>query len=257
MLRNIINPLITFLILLGLWILSISWFNVPDYIFPAPLAVLKALKIGFWEGLFWPHLFSSLRATLYGYLIGCGSAFVTGVLVAGSKAFEKFVYPYVVGFQSMPKVAIAPLIIMWFGFGITSKIIIVALICFFPVFVNTVAGIRATDPNLIDLLRVFSASRAHIFFHAELPSAASHIFAGLQISIVFGLIGTIVAEFVSSQRGLGVLIEASSHNLDVAANLAVLLILGILGVAGSELVEFVHKKVVFWEVEGTQTATTV
>jgi NitT/TauT family transport system permease protein len=227
MLRNVINPLITFLVLLGLWILSISWFNVPNYIFPAPLAVLKALKIGFWEGLYWPHLSSSLRATFYGYLVGCGSAFMTGVLVAGSKTFEKFVYPYVVGFQSMPKVAIAPLIIMWFGFGITSKIVIVALICYFPVFINTVVGIRSTDPNLIDLLRVFSASRSHIFFHAELPSAASQIFAGLQISVVFGLIGTIVAE------------------------------LGILGVAGSELVRFIHRKVVFWEAEATQTTTTV
>jgi NitT/TauT family transport system permease protein len=146
---------------------------------------------------------------------------------------------------------------MWFGFGLTSKILIVGLICFFPVFINTVSGIRATDPNLIDLLRVFSASRAHIFFHVELPSAASQIFAGLQISIVFGLIGTIVAEFVSSQRGLGVLIEASSQNLDVAANLAVLLILAILGVAGSELVRFVHKKVVFWEAEATHTTTRV
>jgi NitT/TauT family transport system permease protein len=255
MLKNVLNPLITFLIIIGLWVLSLSWFKIPNYILPTPAGVLNALKIGFVDGLYWPHLSASLQATLYGYVVGCGLAFVFGVFVAGSKTFEKFVYPYVVGFQSMPKVALAPLIIMWFGFGMASKIVMVALICFFPLFINTVIGIRSADPNLIDLLRVFSASRLDVFLQVELPSAAGHIFAGLQISIVFGLIGTIVSEFVASQRGLGVLIQGASQNLDVAGTFAVLLVLALIGVLGSELVRFAQKKIVFWESRYTETTT--
>jgi NitT/TauT family transport system permease protein len=155
----------------------------------------------------------------------------------------------------MPKVALAPLIIVWFGFGILSKIVMVALICFFPVFINTIIGIRSTDPNLIDLMRVFSASRFNIFLQVELPSASSYIFGGLQIAVVFGLIGTIVSEFVASQRGLGVLIQASSSNLDVASTFALLVTLGLIGVIGSELVSFIHRKVVFWERRVTETTT--
>lgn len=253
--KNIINPLLTLIMIIGLWIFSISWFHIPNYIIPTPTGVLKALKVGFIDGLYWPHLSASLQATLYGYIVGCGSAFLLGVLVAGSKTFEKFIYPYVVGFQSMPKVALAPLIILWFGFGIVSKIIMVALICFFPVFINTIIGIRSTDPNLIDLMRVFSASRLDIFFQVELPSASGYIFGGLQIAVVFGLIGTIVSEFVASQRGLGVLIQASSSNLDVAGTFAVLVTLGLIGVIGSEMVSFVHRKVVFWEGRITETTT--
>jgi NitT/TauT family transport system permease protein len=255
MLKNIINPLITFLVIMFLWFFSISWFRIPNYILPTPAGVFKALKIGFIGGLYWPHLSASLQATLYGYILGCGSAFIFGVLVAGSKTFEKFVYPYVVGFQSMPKVALAPLIILWFGFGISSKIVMVALICFFPVFINTIIGIRSTDPNLIDLLKVFSASRLNIFFQVELPSAAGYIFGGLQIAVVFGLIGTVVSEFVASQRGLGVLIQASSSNLDVAGTFAVLITLALIGVIGSEIVSFIQKRVVFWERRGDQTTT--
>jgi NitT/TauT family transport system permease protein len=255
MMKNVLNPLLTFIVILGLWIFSVSWFRIPNYIIPTPVGVLKALKVGFIGGLYWPHLSASLQATLYGYIVGCGLAFLFGVLVAGSKTFEKFVYPYVVGFQSMPKVALAPLIILWFGFGILSKIVMVALICFFPVFINTIIGIRSTDPNLIDLMRVFSASRFNIFLQVELPSASSYIFGGLQIAVVFGLIGTIVSEFVASQRGLGVLIQASSSNLDVASTFALLVTLGLIGVIGSELVSFIHRKVVFWERRVTETTT--
>ena len=255
--KRILTPLIPFLAIIVLWTASISLFAIPNYILPTPRAVVQALRIGYVEGLYWPHLLATLQATILGYLIGCGLAFVSGAFVAASKMFERFVYPYVVGLQSMPKVALAPLIIVWFGFGISSKIVMVALICFFPVFINTIVGLRHTDPNLIDLLRVFSASRTHVFFQVKLPSAASHIFAGLQISVVLALIGAVVSEFVASQRGLGNLIQASSQNLDVAAMFAVLFTLALIGVLGSQLVQFVQRKLLFWEARADETTTAV
>ena len=255
--KRILTPLIPFLVIIVLWTASISLFAIPNYILPTPRAVVQALRIGYVEGLYWPHLLATLQATILGYLIGCGLAFVSGAFVAASKMFERFVYPYVVGLQSMPKVALAPLIIVWFGFGISSKIVMVALICFFPVFINTIVGLRHTDPNLIDLLRVFSASRTHVFFQVKLPSAASHIFAGLQISVVLALIGAVVSEFVASQRGLGNLIQASSQNLDVAAMFAVLFTLALIGVLGSQLVQFVQRKLLFWEARADETTTAI
>ena len=255
--KRILTPLIPFLAIIVLWTASISLFAIPNYILPTPRAVVQALRIGYVEGLYWPHLLATLQATILGYLIGCGLAFVSGAFVAASKMFERFVYPYVVGLQSMPKVALAPLIIVWFGFGISSKIVMVALICFFPVFINTIVGLRHTDPNLIDLLRVFSASRTHVFFQVKLPSAASHIFAGLQISVVLALIGAVVSEFVASQRGLGNLIQASSQNLDVAAMFAVLFTLALIGVLGSQLVQFVQRKLLFWEARADETTPAV
>jgi NitT/TauT family transport system permease protein len=254
MLRRLRDPLLTLLVLVAVWVVTLRWFRVPDYILPAPGAVVRALKIGYIDGLYWPHFLATLEATVFGYLLGCGLAFVFGAVAADSRTFERFVYPYVVGLQSMPKVALAPLIIVWFGFGLASKVVTVALICFFPLFINTVVGIRQTDPNLIDLLRVCSATRLHTFLHVKLPAAAGHIFAGLEISVVLSLIGAVVSEFVASQRGLGNLIQAASQNLDVAAMVAVLLTLALIGVSGSLLIRYLHNRIVFWEGRAHTTA---
>jgi NitT/TauT family transport system permease protein len=254
MLARLRDPLITLGVLLAVWVGTLQWFRIPNYVLPAPGAVLRALKVGYVDGLYWPHFVATLEATVFGYLLGCSLAFVFGALAADSRTFERFVYPYVVGLQSMPKVAVAPLIIVWFGFGLASKVVTVALICFFPLFINTVVGIRQTDPNLIDLLRVCSASRLHTFAHVKLPAAAGHIFAGLEISVVLSLIGAVVSEFVASQRGLGNLIQAASQNLDVAAMVAVLLTLALIGVAGSVLVRYLHNRIVFWERRDDATA---
>ena len=247
MLKRVRDPLITFIVILAVWTGGLSWFNIPNYILPTPSGVLNALRVGYVEGLYWPHLFATIQAIVFGYVIGCVSAFVLGAIAADSKTFERFLYPYVVGIQSMPKVALAPLIILWFGFGLASKVVTVALICFFPLFINTVIGIRQTDPNLVDLLRVCSASRLQLFYYVKLPAAAGHIFAGLEISVVLSLIGAIVAEFVASQRGLGTLIQSASQNLDVAAMFAVLFTLALIGIGASSLVRYLHRRFVFWE----------
>jgi NitT/TauT family transport system permease protein len=153
----------------------------------------------------------------------------------------------VVAFQSMPKVALAPLLLVWFGFDLTSKVVMVALVCFFPMFINTVVGLKSTSPALIDLMNAFSASRLHILVRIKVPSAAGHLFAGLQIAVVMGLIGAVVAEFVSSTRGLGYLISASAGTMDTSVMFAGLVSLAALGVGASALVQMVHRRVVFWE----------
>jgi NitT/TauT family transport system permease protein len=251
-LRTAIYPFITLAIIILVWSTAISAFKVPDFILPTPMSVLDAIIKGFVGGDFFEHFKSTLWATLLGYVFGCGLAFLVGVAVAESDTFDKFIYPCIVALQSMPKVALAPLILVWFGFEIESKIILVALICFFPLFVNTVAGIRQTDPELIDICRAFSASRRYLFFNVKLPSAASEIFAGLQIGVVLALIGAVVAEFIASKKGLGHMIDSAAVSLTTHNMFAGVIILGVMGVAGTAIVRVLQKRVVFWETSTTR-----
>lgn len=245
--KSFVYPLITGIVLLLIWIASIQIFKVPDYLIPSPGSVLSALKTGYIDGQYWPHFLFTLQSTTMGYCLGCGLAIVIGTLVAESKTFERFIYPYVIALQSTPKVAIAPLILVWFGFDMTSKVIMVALMSFFPMFINTVVGIRQASPAMLDLMKVFSASRSHIFFNVKLPSAAGHLFAGLQISVVLSLIGAVVSEFISSTKGLGYLIQSASLNMDLATMFACLFSLIAIGLAGTQLIKFLHRKLVFWD----------
>lgn len=232
---------------LAIWELSVRLFGVPAYIIPPPLAVGAALVDGLVQGTFYPHILATLHAVVVGYLLGCSVAVVIGALLAEIPLLERSLTPYIVALQSTPKVALAPLIIVWFGFGIASKIVLVALICFFPVFINTLVGMRSVNPDLVNLYRAFSASRWTILVNVKLPAAASSIFAGLQISVVMALIGAVVGEFIAAKAGLGNLLQASSMSLDVATMFAVVIVLAAIGVAGNQVLQYLHRKVVFWE----------
>jgi NitT/TauT family transport system permease protein len=232
---------------LASWQLSIMWFQVPAFLLPSPLSVAQSLWNGIVEGTLYPHVLATLTSTVSGYLVGCSLAILLGGLLSEFPLAERLMSPYIVAFQSMPKVALAPLIIVWFGYGVLSKIVMVALICFFPVFVNTLVGLNAVDNNLLSLYRVFSASRLSVFFNVKLPSAAGGIFAGLQIAVAMALIGAVVAEFVASRVGLGNLIQSAAVNLDVATMFACVLLLALIGVTGSWALRSLHRRVVFWE----------
>jgi NitT/TauT family transport system permease protein len=255
--RTFLYPTIAFVVLVALWDAAIRVFKVPNFILPTPYAVLEALQRGYIEGLFWKHFFFTLQSMVFGYALGCTLAFLLGCLFAESRTVEQTFLPYVVALQSMPKVALAPLIIVWFGFGLESKVVMVALVCFFPMFINTAVGLKQTNPALLDLMHAFSASHWHILTRIKIPSAAGHIFAGLQIAVVLGLIGAVVAEFVSSTKGLGYLISAAAVNLETNTMFAALISLAVLGVAGSLSIRFLHARVVFWDKgSASQTAAT-
>ncbi|MGQ4273850.1 ABC transporter permease [Terrihabitans sp. B22-R8] len=244
---NIVAPLITFVLIIGAWSYATGPGGLPAYLLPAPGDVARALWTGLAGGEFWPHIQFTLTSTLVGYVLGSIAAVIAGVFVAESRTFERFVFPYIVAIQAMPKVALAPLILVWFGFGLASKVVLVGLICFFPLLVNTIGGIRRADPELIAMARSFSRSSLWIFLHIKLPAAASAIFAGLEIGIVLALIGAIVGEFVASERGVGYLIGSATVNMNVAVMFAGVVILAVFGVLGSTLVRALQRRVVFWE----------
>ena len=245
--QNVVPPLATLVIVLVTWSYATRPGGLPPYLLPGPWDVTKALWSGLSTGEFWPHIEFTLTSTLVGYTVGSILAICTGVLVAESRIFERFVFPYIVAVQAMPKVALAPLILVWFGFGLASKVVLVALICFFPLLVNTIGGIRRTDPELIAMARAFSRPAWWVFLHIKLPAAASAIFAGLEIGIVLALIGAVVGEFVAAERGVGYLIGSATVNMNVAVMFAGVLILAVFGVVSSSAVRWVQRRAVFWE----------
>jgi NitT/TauT family transport system permease protein len=250
-------PLTSLLLLLLVWEASVRLLEIPNYILPSLAQVGEALWRGYVEGEYWRHVGFTLTAMLWGYVVGSGLALILGALVAEIRLVERFIFAFVVGLQSVPKVALAPLIIVWFGFGIESKVVLVALICFFPTFINVIAGFRSVDPAIVDMMQAFGASRLRILYEVKIPGAAGTIIAGLQVGIVLGLIGAVVGEFIASTRGLGHLIQNAASNLDLGTVFGAIASLAAIGIIGTQLLRALQRRVVFWERGGRGRATSV
>jgi NitT/TauT family transport system permease protein len=150
-------------------------------------------------------------------------------------------------FQSLPKIALAPLIVIWFGLGMTSKVVNAALVAFFPLLVNTMVGLRSADEDRVSLMRSLAASERQIFWMLRLPNALPFVMAGLDVAMIFALIGAIVGEFVGSQVGLGMLIQSMNFTMDVSGQFSILLVLSVLGLILNRCIGLVRKRVLFWD----------
>jgi NitT/TauT family transport system permease protein len=242
---------------IGLWQGAAVYLHTPAYILPSPAAVFAALWRGIESGVYLEHAAVTLEETLLGFAVGCALAFLLGTFVALSRRAEYFLYPLIVMFQAMPKVALVPLIIVWFGLGITSKVVSAALVAFFPLMVNTIAGLRSAEEDRINLMRSLAASRWQVFWMLQLPNAMPFIFAGLEISMIFALIGAIVAELISSQEGLGMVMQSMSYTMDVAGQFSILFILSVMGLVLNFSVSAIKRHVLFWDPARSQEAQTL
>jgi len=235
-----------FVVVIGSWEAAIRLLEVPAYVIPAPSAIWQSLVRGISGGLLIVNGLVTLSEALLGFLGASMLAIFLGSIIAQSRFVERVIYPYLVAIQTTPKVAIAPLFIIWFGFGISSKVIIAGIIAFFPVLVNVITGLRSTDPQRIELMRSLRASRWQIFKMVMLPSALPMIFAGLQVAVIFSLLGAIVGEFVGSRQGLGNLIMQMNINLDTAGVFAALACLSSIGIALHLIMRWLQQKLLFW-----------
>ena len=233
-------------LVLGAWHIGVSAFQVSHLIFPGPVAVARSVATLFSSGEVWPHLWVTLYEILAGFALGALAGFVLGALIGQSAVLEAVLYPYVVAFQTVPKVAVAPLFVLWFGFDTTSKVVITATIVFFPVLANTIVGLRSAPRDQIDVMRAFTASPWHVFRMVRLPHALPYIFAGLDIGIVLAVIGAIVGEFVGAQAGLGYLILQRNFSMDAAGMFAILVVLSAVGMVLHAIVRFIAQRVIFW-----------
>jgi NitT/TauT family transport system permease protein len=248
-----IVSLSAFLVLLAIWEVAVRWLHVPDFILPAPSAISMSLYYGLKSGLFVEHFFVTAFQTLTGFLLAAFFGIGIGALVAQFRIVERTIYPWLVALQTLPKIAIAPLIIIWAGYGIQSKIVIVTLVALFPILVNTIVGLKSCDPGKLDLMRSLGASGWQTFRLVRLPNALPFIFAGLNVAIVLAILGSIVGEFVGSKAGLGNLILEANFQFNVAQMFAILVILGVFGVSLSWAVGFIQRRLMFWNAGFTQS----
>lgn len=238
--------ILLFIVLVAVWEATIWLFSIPPIILPAPTAIAKALWANLNTTRFYYHIGVTLWEILAGFVIGSVMGLCIGVAIGQWKILEKTVYPYVVAFQTVPKVAVAPLIIIWFGYGLTSKVVITALIVFFPVVVNCIAGMNAAPSQQIEMLRSFTATRWQIFRMVKLQTALPYIFAGLDVAIVLSVIGAIVGEFIGAQAGLGYLLLQKNFSMDTAGSFAILIILSAIGIILHQIMSVLRRRIVFW-----------
>lgn len=202
------------LIFLGLWKLIVWLGQYPPFILPTPHRVYERFLIAAFEGRLWWHTGVTLTEIGGGLALGLTTALLLGYWMAKSRTLERFVSPYIVASQSVPIVALAPLLVIWFGPGRLSKILVCALTLFFPMLMNTMIGIRSVDGDLVNLMRSLRATRWQMFALLEVPSALPTLLGGLKVSITLSVIGAVVGEFVASDRGLGFLVNVARGNFD-------------------------------------------
>jgi NitT/TauT family transport system permease protein len=214
------------LLFLGLWSLIVRLGDYPPFILPSPLQVYGKFLTVVSDGTLWRHIRITLVEIFWGLALGLSLAISLGYLLAKSRLLERILSPYIVAFQAIPIIALAPLLVIWFGYGSFSKILTCALVVFFPILINTIVGIRAVEEELVDLMRSLEASRWQIFIMLEVPAALPVLFGGLRIGVTLSVIGAVVGEFVGADRGLGFLVNLSGGLFDTPLTFVALFVLG-------------------------------
>jgi NitT/TauT family transport system permease protein len=240
-------PLLGLASLIAAWQVLVLWTDAPAAVLPAPRSVGAVLWVGLWDGRFRADLQFTLAGILGGLSAGAALGLVVGLATGSSARLHAHLYGVLVAVQSMPLVAIAPLLIAWLGIGLASKVVLVAMSAFFPVFMGTVAGMRAADPGLLDLYAAAGAPRWRVALDVQLPAAAGFVFAGLQVAAVGSVIACVVSEMLASPRGLGFQIRALSGALDTAAMFALVVLLASVGAVLSLALGWLEQRVVFWK----------
>jgi NitT/TauT family transport system permease protein len=240
------------IVLLIVWELLVDLLHVPNYVVPAPSSVAVAAWRMTQSGLLLDNAVVTLVETLAGFAAAFVLAAVLAILISEFHFCERLIYPYIVALQSMPKVAVGPLIVIWFGFGLSSKIALSALLAMFPMLVNFVQGLRAAEPGRLKLLRALDASRWQVLWLVRIPYALPFFLAGLELGAIYAMLGAIVGEFLGSSSGLGNWLLAMNMNLDISGSFALLVLLALYGIALQRLVGMLRRRVLFWAQQDVQ-----
>lgn len=243
-LAQLIPATIGLAVALAAWQAWVEIKNVKPYLVPAPSRVAERLYQDPW--FFTVEGFKTLEGALLGFALGAGVAIILASLMSQTRFLERAIFPLAILIKVTPIVAIAPLLTIWFGFGLMPKVFIAALIVFFPIMVNALIGFRSINPNSLALLDSLSASRAEVFYRLRLPSALPYLFAAFRFSVPLSVIGAVVAEWFSGDRGLGSVIYVANNNLDMATAFAGVFMLAILGVGLFLLTAALERRVLFW-----------
>jgi putative hydroxymethylpyrimidine transport system permease protein len=250
-LRRYAAPLAVILILLGAWEIAARWdlisnaLNIQDFLVPAPSDIAQSL----WRdrSLLADDSWVTLREVLLGFLCALAAGLAFAIILHLSGTLRRAFYPLLVASQTIPPVAIAPILVVWFGFGLGPKVLLIVLVCFFPVTVNTLDGLRSVDPQLITMMRTLGAGRGQILGRVELPSALPFFFSGTKIAIAVAVIGAVFAEWAGAASGLGHQILIASSNLLTARMFAAITLLSVMAILLFALVSVIERRVVTWD----------
>jgi len=239
-----VPAILFFLGILLVWQVLDLILSIPVYILPSPaeiMGVIQTRALHLLQQLGW----TMLEAVL-GFLLGSGLAFTTAVVFVHLRSVERAAYPWAIVLNTIPIVAIAPLLTIWMGFGLTPKMTIAAIICFFPMLVNSTRGLRSVSPQALELMRVLSASKRDIFFRLRLPSSLPYVFSGLKVASTLSVIGAIVAEFTGADRGIGYLVMAASYRIDTRLMFAGIAYSSAAGILFFNLISGLEKLLLHW-----------
>lgn len=246
--ESVLFPVASILLFLFAWWLVVTVFEIEPYILPPPETVVGVLVERFADGFLGQHAIATLTSVLMGYAAALAAGLVLGVLMASWKAMYRFLYPPIVAAQGVPKSALAPLFLIWFGLGATSKVVIAMTIAFFPIVISTFHGLRSVPPDLNKVGAVLGLSRWQLFRKIQFPYALPEIFSGLKVAIALAIVGAVVAEFVAANAGLGYVLIVATSQLNTALVFAALLVLGLMGIVLFTVVDLLERVVIPWHV---------
>lgn len=238
-------PIIAFLIIISLWEAIDYIFSIKEVILPNPHEILSSI-IANWNILI-KHTGITMFESVFGFIIGSSIGILIALLFVYSAKSKEALYPYAIALKATPLYALAPLLIVWFGSGLLSKIVMSALVAFFPVLVNAVKGFTSIEQESLDLVRSFSASKWQTFIKLRLPNSLPYLFPALKISTTLAVVGATIAEFTGASSGIGHLIVNASYYLDTSLMFAGIVLISLAGILFFYLIEFIEKKVVFWQ----------
>jgi NitT/TauT family transport system permease protein len=252
----IVTPALVILIIAA-WQIVVSVFRVNPFIFPPPGAVGQAFVTLLSEGRTWTQVGITVTEVVAGFVIAVITGVIVGVVLGKLPWLEVSIRPLIVIAQVAPKVAFVPLFVIWFGFGLTSKILLAALLAFFPVMLNVLLGVRSVEQGQREVMKSLNASRAQTFFSLEMRSLQPYLFAGMEVAIVLATIGAIVGEYLGGSQGLGSMVVSAMNSLDAARTFALILLLSILGLVLYLIVNEAKRFVIPWHesVYGLRNAT--
>lgn len=228
------------------WAIATEGGYVHALIIPTPLDTLYATGRVMSADYFWPNTWVTLQEIFWGFLIGATAGVVLGIGVAIFAPVRATLYPYLVALQAPPKIVLAPIFITWFGFDMASKIAISVVMCFFPMFLNTLTGLSSVDPNAVKLMRSLTASRWQTFRYLLLPNALPIMMAGVKLCWTLAVLGVIVGEFVGASAGIGYLIYAMNFQLDIAGVFSLIILLSLFTLVVYNLIEKLEARIIFW-----------
>ena len=242
--RRAVPAALLALLVLVVWELVVRLFGIPSFLLPGPVAIVGA----FWgsRGMLLDQSVPTAGEALVGFLGAAVAGTVSGLLINRSSLAERSLYPWLVASQTLPVIAIAPVLVTWFGYGPLPKVLVVVLFCFFPITVATVDGLRATDPDLIRLMRSFGAGRWRTFFMVEVPGALPFLFGGVRLAVTYSVVGAIIGEWVGSSKGLGFLMIQDKNQFEIPRLFAEIALLSLMGITLFLLVALAQRLVAPW-----------